>query len=162
MHHRGGGILRAIQNCFIQKQYCVAHCPSKSDCYSKRRFLRLFPVVPMLARPTAINDKNGERSTIVELLAVSLFPSLEYIFHRRIQSSLHTFLHHLQDKSFHRCFLFLFAFLFILFTLAHFITLTVLLKLRVGMTTSLSASCFALYAASCRSRYSRRIFLRVA
>jgi len=44
--------------------------------------------------------------------------------------------------------LFFLALLFIFASLAHFITLTVLLKLMVGMMVSLSASSLAFYAAA--------------
>ena len=51
------------KNDSIQKRDGVAHCPSKSDFCSGRRFVRLFSEVLTLSRLTAINDKNGERST---------------------------------------------------------------------------------------------------
>lgn len=91
-----------------------------------------------------------------------LFPVLEQILHSRIQSGLHAFLHHLKHKLLNLRFLFLFTLLFIFFSLAHFLTFTVLLKLIVGMIVSLSASSLALYATAFRSWYSRFIFLRVA
>ena len=91
-----------------------------------------------------------------------LFPVFEQILHCRIQSGLHAFLHHLKHELLYLRFLFLFTLLFVFFSLSHFLTFTVLLKLIVGMIMSLSASSLALYATASRSWYSRFIFLRVA
>ena len=66
----------AIPRCRIGE----AKTPTKLPFYFGGRFSWLFAAELAQSRLTAINDKNGE-SSICELLAVSLFPTLKDIVH---------------------------------------------------------------------------------
>ena len=70
-----------------------------------------------------------------------LLPALKYFLHRCVQRRLHTLLHHLEDKRFNHCFLFLFALLLVFLLLAH-LMFTTLLTMILGMITSGSVACW--------------------